>query len=95
MNKTLLINRINAQDYTKIKKKIFFLIGNINLPIIEDKLVKSINESTLIDDKNDIVFKYNGIELNICTQKIPAITKLLTNAGISIYSIFETYNPDL
>lgn len=95
MNETLLINRINPQDHSPAKKKIFFLIGNINLPIIEDKLVRSINETSLIDDKNNIVFKYNGIELNICTQKIPEVTKLLINAGICIYSIFETYNPVL
>lgn len=94
MNKILLINRVNPLDYSNNKKKIFFLIGGMNLPSVENNLINVINESKLIDDINDIVYKYNGVELNISTQKIPAIVKLLTNANIPIYSIFEIYNPD-
>lgn len=93
MNKTLLINRINSQDFTNLKKNIFFLIGDINLPEVENKLFNILNKTDLVDE-NDIVFKYNGVELNITIQTIPAIIALLIKEELSIYSVFQTYNPD-
>lgn len=92
MNKTLLINRINPQDFTKHKKRMFFLIGEINVPSKETRLIDVLNNSNLLEI-NDIVYKYNGVELNIEVQSIPEIVKLLANEDFSIYSIFEIYNP--
>lgn len=94
MNKTLLINRINPQDYTKYKKNMFFLIGDMNVPSLEDKLVNVLNNSGLLDI-SDIVYKYNGVELNVDVQKIPKIIKLLSASDISIYSVYEIYEPEL
>lgn len=94
MYKTLLINRINPQDFTKGKKKMFFLIGDMNVPATEDKLIKVLNNSDLVDT-NDIVHKYNGVELNIDVQKIPEIVKLLAREDFSIYSIYEVYTPEV
>lgn len=93
MNKTLLINRINPQDFTNLKKNIFFLIGDINVPEVDNKLINVLNKTDLVD-KNDIVFKYNGVELNITVQTIPKIISLLIKEDLSIYSVFQTYNPD-
>lgn len=94
MYKTLLINRINPQDFTKGKKKMFFLIGDMNIPDTEDKLIKVLSKSDLIDF-SDIVHKYNGIELSIDVQKIPEIVKLLAKEDFSIYSIYEVYTPEV
>lgn len=95
MNKILLINRLNPNDYSNIKKRIFFLLGGMNLPFIENKLIDTLNGSGLIEDNNDVIYKYNGVELSITIQKIPSLIKLLANADISIYSVYEIYNPDL
>lgn len=92
MNKTLLINRINPQDFTRHKKKMFFLIGEINVPAKEAKLIDVLNNSNLLEI-NDIVYKYNGVELNIEVQTIPEVVKLLARESFLIYSIFEIYNP--
>lgn len=94
MNKIMLINRLNPQDYTEEKKKIFFSIGGMNVPSIENKLIDILNNSGIVK-QNDIVLKYNGIELNLTTQQIPNVIKLLCKEDISIYSIYEYYNPDL
>lgn len=94
MNKTLLINRINTQNYTDQKKKIFFLIGEMNSPYTENKLIDSLKKSNIVE-KNDIVYKYNGVELNIVVQTIPKIVQVLAQEGFLIYSVFELYNPDL
>lgn len=94
MNKIMLINRLNPQDYTEEKKKIFFSIGGMNVPSIENKLIDVLNKSGIVK-QNDIVLKYNGVELNLTTQQIPNVVKLLCKEDISIYSIYEYYNPDL
>ena len=93
MNKTLLINSINPQDFTNLKKNIFFLIGDLNMLEENNKLINILNKTDLVD-KNDIVYKYNGVELNITVQTIPAIISLLIKEDLSIYSVFQTYNPD-
>lgn len=94
MNKIMLINRLNPQDYTEEKKKIFFSIGGMNVPSIENKLIDVLNKSGIVK-QSDIVLKYNGVELNLTTQQIPNVVKLLCKEDISIYSIYEYYNPDL
>ncbi len=94
MNKTLLINRINPQDFTKNKKRMFFLIGDMNIPSKESKLIDVLNNSNLVD-KDDIVYKYNGIELILDVQTIPQIVKELAVEDFLIYSIYEVYNPVL
>ena len=76
MNKTLLINRINPNDLSKQKKKIFFLIGDMNLTQVEDKLIETLKDSDFLEI-DDIVYKYNGVELSIDIQMIPVIVKLL------------------
>lgn len=93
MNKILLINRIDPRDYSHTKSKVFFMIGGMNIPTLENKLIDIINESDIIGP-DDMVLKYNGIELNISVQQIPVITKLLVDNNFSIYGIYQLYNPD-
>lgn len=93
MNKIMLINRLNPQDYTEEKKKIFFSLGGMNIPKIENKILDVLHNSGIVETK-DLVLKYNGIELNITTQQIPSIIKLLCKENISIYSVYQFYNPD-
>ena len=94
MNKILLINRTNPKDFSSDKKRICFIVGGMNIPSIENKLIELLNKSGKLEP-NDITYKYNGVELNISTQEIPVISKMLLNNNISIYSIFEVYNPQM
>ena len=94
MNKILLINRLNPQDFTEKKKKVCFIIGGMNVPIVETRLMDVLKKTDILQ-LNDIIYKYNGIELNITTQQIPIIVKLLSKNNIDIYSIYEVYNPEL
>lgn len=94
MNKNILINKLNPQDYTEEKKKIFFIVGNLNLPTMENDIVDILQKTAKIN-LDDIVVKYDGIELNITTQKIPEVIKVLLNENISIYSIYQIYSPRL
>lgn len=94
MNEILLINRLNPKNYTSQKKRIFFLMGGLNLPATEVKLVNLLDKLDTVK-KEEIVHKYNGVELFITTQDIPRIIKLLVDNNLSIYSVYEIYNPEL
>lgn len=94
MNKIMLINRLNPQDYTEEKKKTFFTIGDMNLSSTENKLIDILNNLNIMES-NDLVLKYNGIELNITTQQIPMIINILCKEGILVYSVYQLYDPDL
>lgn len=94
MNKILLINRINPEDYTEEKKKVFFSLGGMNITAVENKIIDILKNIEFIGS-NDLVLKYNGIELNITTQQIPKVIKLLAQDDIQIYNVFQLYNPDL
>lgn len=94
MNKILLINRTEPQDDSEEKKKIFFTIGEMNSLAVENKIVDILHREG-ITGVNDIILKYNGIEINITVQQIPNIVKLLCKENISIYGIYQLYNPDL
>lgn len=94
MNDILLINRINHNDFSSEKKNVFFQIGLINLPKVKNKLMDIIDSNRLID-KEDVIYKYNGIEVNILTQSIPILVKLLSENNIPLYGVFAIYNPKL
>lgn len=93
MNRILLVNRLNPRDYSNKKEKVFFLIGGMEIPSIENKLVDIINKSNLVEP-DDMILKYNGIELNITVQQIPVVVELLTKGNISIYGVYQIYDPD-
>ena len=93
MNKILLINRIDPKNYSNTKEKTFFMIGGMEIPSIENKLIDIINASNIVEPE-DMVLKYNGIELNIAIQEIPIITELLIQNSFSIYGVYQIYNPD-
>ena len=92
MNKILLIDRLDPQDYSCTRNKVFFMIGGMNIPDVENRLIDVINDSNIIK-LEDMILKYNGIELNISVQQIPIIAKLLGNNNFSIYGIYQLYNP--
>lgn len=93
MNKIMLISRLNTQDYTEEKKKVFFSIGGMDISAIENKIIDILKKSGIIES-DDLILKYNGIELNISTQNIPQVIKLLSQDDIKIYSVFQLYNPE-
>lgn len=92
MNKIMLINRINPDDSSDDKKKIFFSLGGMKLASVENKIMDTLNNAGFVE-KDNLVLKYNGIQLKIRTQDIPKVAKLLIEEDINIYSIFELYNP--
>lgn len=94
MNNILLVNKINNKDYSGGKKKVFFLIGEMETPSVKQKLMDILDDSRIID-KSEVVYKYNGVELGILVQSIPIIIKLLSESDINIYGVYAVYNPKI
>lgn len=94
LNNTLLINRIDPENYSNNKKKVFFLLERPNTIAEEDRIMGIISNMPMLE-KTDIIYKYNGVELNIKIKEIPKIIKELSKNDIGIYSVFEMYNPEL
>ena len=94
MNNILLINRLNPNDMTTEKKKMFFLLGDMNFSATENKLKETLDKIDILK-KEDIIYKYNGVVLDITTQQIPKIIKMFLEQEFSIYSIYELYTPGL
>ncbi|WP_075727628.1 hypothetical protein [Tissierella creatinophila] len=92
MNKILLINRINTKDFQEEKKRIFFLIGDMENKDTEAHLMDTLNSVEFLV-KKDIVYKYNGVEIPIEEKNIPKMIKVLIEADINIYSVYELYDP--
>lgn len=90
----LIISKSHPKDYSTIKEKVVFIIGGIGVKSIEDKLIDLLNSQEYLKEE-DLVFKYDAIEVNIVTQNIPNIVKLLSNNNISIYGIYKVYNPKI
>lgn len=50
--------------------------------------------SSLEDIKSeDIVFRYNGFQIQTEIRNIPAILKALMDEKVPVYSVFEMYTP--
>lgn len=92
MNDVLLINRIDVQKEFDKKKKIFFIVDYKSEDYSEYNIVKLL--SSLEDIKSeDIVFRYNGFQIQTEIRNIPAILKALMDEKVPVYSVFEMYTP--
>lgn len=92
MNDVLLINRIDVQKEFDKKKKIFFIVDYKSEDYSEYNIVKLLSSLENIKS-DDIVFRYNGFQIQTEIRNIPAILKALMDEKVPVYSVFEMYTP--
>ncbi|WP_019214370.1 hypothetical protein [Fenollaria massiliensis] len=92
MNDVLLINRIDVQKEFDKKKKIFFIVDYKSEDYSEYNIVKLLSSLENIKSE-DIVFRYNGFQIQTEIRNIPAILKALMDKKVPVYSVFEMYTP--
>ncbi|AVM66960.1 hypothetical protein C3V37_03585 [Peptostreptococcaceae bacterium oral taxon 929] len=92
MNDVLLINRIDVQKEFDKKKKIFFIVDYKSEDYSEYNIVKLLSSLENIRSE-DIVFRYNGFQIQTEIRNIPAILKALMDEKVPVYSVFEMYTP--
>lgn len=92
MNDVLLINRIDVQKEFDKKKKIFFIVDYKSEDYSEYNIVKLLSSLENIKSE-DIIFRYNGFQIQTEIRNIPAILKALMDEKVPVYSVFEMYTP--
>ena len=92
MNDVLLINRIDVQKEFDKKKKIFFIVDYKSEDYSEYNIVKLLSSLENIRSE-DIVFRFNGFQIQTEIRNIPAILKALMDEKVPVYSVFEMYTP--
>ena len=92
MNDVLLINRIDVQKEFDKKKKIFFIVDYKSEDYSDYNIVKLLSSLENIKSE-DIVFRYNGFQIQTEIRNIPAILKALMDEKVPVYSVFEMYTP--
>ncbi len=92
MNDVLLINRIDVQKEYDKKKKVFFIVDYKSEDYSEYNIVKILCGLEDISSE-DIVFRYNGFQIQTEIRNIPAILKALIDEKVPVYSVFEMYTP--
>lgn len=94
MNKIILINRLSPDIEFEDKKWIFFMIGGMGKLDVEERLVDTIDSMDFVSSE-EVIFKYNGVTMNIKTKEIPKVSRVLMKNHFDIYSIYEIYNPEV
>lgn len=74
------------------KKKIFFIVDYKSEDYSEYNIVKLLSSLENIKSE-DIVFRYNGFQIQTEIRNIPAILKALMDEKVPVYSVFEMYTP--
>lgn len=92
MNDVLLINRIDVQKEYDKKKKVFFIVDYKSEDYSEYNIVKILCGLEGISSE-DIVFRYNGFQIQTEIRNIPAILRALIDEKVPVYSVFEMYTP--
>lgn len=90
VRETLLINQIQPEEDRDREARIFFLIGD--MVRVRETVMNMFNSISSPFYKR-CTFKCNGITLTIPIGKIPDVIGLLVKAGISVYSVYELYEP--
>lgn len=92
MNKVLLINRIDTKKFRDEEKRMFFLVDESKSQCVQEHLIDILDGTELIPKEN-IIYKYNGVEILMKEEDIPKIIKILMEANVNIYSIYQLYDP--
>ncbi len=92
MNKILLINRIDTKNFRKEEKRIFFLVDESQREYVEENLIDIVNKIGFVSKEN-IIYKYNGVEILMKEENIPKVIKVLMDSNIAVYSVYELYDP--
>lgn len=90
MNNVLLINRTNPNDQTASPHKISFIVGEMHLEIVQQKIYEIIQNANYLRIE-ELIIKYNGIVIPLDIEKIPNLIYEFCKAGIKLYGVYELY----
>ena len=91
MNNVLLINRIIPTIDDNRVCNITFVIADMHLQEVHDKIIKVIDSSEYMD-LNNTEINYNGFTTKQKAKLIPEIMKLLVENNLKAYGVYDLYS---
>ncbi len=91
MNNVLLINRIIPSVDDERICDITFVIGDMNLQQVHDKIIKVIGSSEYMDLSNTEI-NYNGFTTRQKAKVIPEVLKNLIDNNLKVYGVYDIYS---
>ncbi len=92
MNDILLIEKINLHAVNNPIYEMYYVLGNMSSRELSLQIIELVDKCEYLN-KEDILFKKDGLKVKIRLDNIPKLTKLLAENGVLIYSVYRTYNP--
>ena len=91
MNNVLLINRIIPTIDDDRICNITFVISDMHLQEVHDKIIKVIDSSDYMDLSNTEI-NYNGFTTKQKARLIPEIMKVLVENKLKVYGVYDLYS---
>ena len=91
MNNVLLINRIIPTIDDDRICNVTFVIADMHLQEVHDKIIKVICSSEYMDFNNPEI-SYNGFTTKQKAKIIPEIMKLLVENNLRVYGVYDLYS---
>lgn len=91
MNDVLLINRITPGETPKRARNMTFILGDMHDTLFTEKVADLIRETGFVLDEN-VILKYNGVEIRMLEQNIPEMIRIFNQNGINVYGVYHLYS---
>lgn len=91
MNNVLLINRIIPTIDDDRICNVTFVIADMHLQEVHDKIIKVIGSSEYMDFNNTEI-SYNGFTTKQKAKIIPEIMNLLVENNLRVYGVYDLYS---
>ena len=91
MNDVLLINRIIPGGTPEKARNMTFILGDMHDIQFADKVADLIQETGFSFDEN-VILKYNGVEIRMLEQDIPEMIRIFNQKGIDVYGVYHLYS---
>ncbi len=91
MNDVLLINRIIPGETPEKARNMTFILGDMHDIQFADKVADLIQQTGFALDEN-VILKYNGVEIRMLEQDIPEMIRIFNQSGIDVYGVYHLYS---
>ena len=90
MNDVLLINRIIPGETSGKARAMTFILGDMHDIQFADKVADLIRETGFALHEN-IIMKYNGVEIHLLERDIPAMIRVFISNDVDVYGVYHLY----
>lgn len=91
MNDVLLINRIIPGQTPNKQRRMTFVLGDMHDMERAEKVIDLLQASQFAIG-NNLIVKYNGVEMLMEEENIPAVLRLFMDNDVDVYGVYHMYS---